>query len=206
MDGQLSKREARFVKFYVETSNGADSARRAGYGHAGAHVQAHRLLRRDTVVDAIQTMRGKIGRHLEMNAQRTLQEVGRIADFDPIEVFDDDGQVKRVSDIQAGARRCIASISTKRVERPDGTVVVNSNVRFHDKLKALDMLAKSHGLYADDQPDQQQVATYQLPRIVIPHNGRDPVRPQRLALDHRNGSANEYVADATYPPSPTPDS
>lgn len=61
-DRKISPKELRFVQAYVRLGgmNGTQAAIAAGYGVSGAHVQAHRLLRRPHVLSAIkdETERG----------------------------------------------------------------------------------------------------------------------------------------------------
>jgi len=52
MDDLTDKQQA-FVQHYLDCLNGAEAARRAGYGAAGARVEAHRLLTKPNIRAAI---------------------------------------------------------------------------------------------------------------------------------------------------------
>jgi len=70
-----------------------------------------------------------------------LLELYRLATFDPVHVFDDKGQLKNISEIPEDARRCISSIDNY-VESNDEGTKSTQKVKFWDKTKALEMLAK----------------------------------------------------------------
>lgn len=91
--------------------------------------------------------------------ERIEKEVARIALMDPIEYFAiTGGKAKRtctlreVHAMSADARACIASIKVKTVNLTagDGEQDTIVEVRFWDKVKALEMMMKRRGMFEKD--------------------------------------------------------
>jgi phage terminase small subunit len=71
----LSDRQSRFVAEYLVDGNGTQAAIRAGYGRAGAHVEASRLLRDPKVAAAVRTGQCELAAQHQMTRERVVQEL-----------------------------------------------------------------------------------------------------------------------------------
>jgi phage terminase small subunit len=69
----LSARQQRFVNEYLVDGNGTQAAIRAGYGRAGSHVAAARLLKNDKVITAVRTGQRELGDRLAISRERVLE-------------------------------------------------------------------------------------------------------------------------------------
>jgi phage terminase small subunit len=68
----LSPKQQKFVDEYLVSGNGTQSALMAGYGKAGAHVAAHRLLSNVNVSTAVRTRRGELAAKHEVTRDRVM--------------------------------------------------------------------------------------------------------------------------------------
>jgi hypothetical protein len=81
--GLPDERLQRFVVEYVACRNGAEAARRAGYSTKTARIQAHDLLTRPNIQEAIVALAWKSAKHLDVDGRMILGELAAIA-FSPI--------------------------------------------------------------------------------------------------------------------------
>jgi phage terminase small subunit len=144
---QLDPRERRFVEIYVETSNATRSALAAGYGrnYNSAASIAPRLLKKIRIKEAVDQLHAQHMAELDFTPDRIVREIAKVAgvnaaDFITMET-QDDGTEKPVIDFSRTTRRHLAAVSS--VENTDKGV----KYKTHDKLKALDMLARMAKLY-----------------------------------------------------------
>jgi phage terminase small subunit len=186
-------REERFVALYVENPNGTQSAIAAGYSPKSAHTIAHRLLKRSKIKDAIARRNAELMAELYFTPERIVREIAKVAAVNAADfVTIDDNGLPHI-DLSGVKRRQLAAVSA--VEGPiveDGHVVKAPKIRTHDKLKALDMLAKMAKLYpaerteltgADGGPIQS--ATLNVHKMDIESlepEQRDQLRQVLLAL------------------------
>ncbi|MBN2427887.1 MAG: terminase small subunit [Deltaproteobacteria bacterium] len=149
MTRKLTARQQRFVAEYIKNPNATQAALKAGYkdGSIGRH-----LVTKKHVSEAIAERQEKLQKELEISQERTLNEIAAAAFLDIGEIFDEAGNLLHVDQIPEEARRAIASIETEKITRgrgDDATPVTIRKIRFHDKLKALEQLAKHLGLFVE---------------------------------------------------------
>jgi len=83
-----------------------------------------------------------------MTAEKTVRETARIAYADPLKVFNPDGTLKPIHEIDEDTRAAIASIKVKKVGMDsEGKPEYEYEIRFWDKVSALDKSHKHLGLY-----------------------------------------------------------
>lgn len=76
----MTKRQHKFVQEYVKDGNASQAAVRAGYSAKGAHVQAHRLLKNDTVAEAIAKLRAPALEKAQITLEGHLAMLAQIRD------------------------------------------------------------------------------------------------------------------------------
>ena len=83
-----------------------------------------------------------------MCAARVLEELRRIAFFDPGELFDEQENLKSIRQLSKEARSVIAGweIILKNAKAGDNLVDTMHKAKFNDKLKALALLMKHLGI------------------------------------------------------------
>lgn len=78
----LNDRQARFVEEYLVDLNGSAAARRAGYSPDTAGSQAHDLLKKPEIQEAIEVANAKRIARVQMTADQVLEELATIAQAD----------------------------------------------------------------------------------------------------------------------------
>jgi phage terminase small subunit len=80
--GYLNPRQERFVLEYLKHGNGMKAAIGAGYAASSAAVQAHRLLRNETIVGKIRALQNRVQRRHENTVRETLRALQAMASAD----------------------------------------------------------------------------------------------------------------------------
>lgn len=101
-----------------------------------------------------------------MDKNGALQEASRIADSDIRKVFTDDGQIKPIHEWPEEIARCIsgAEVVKRNVDSGDGKIDDVLKIKLWDKMKALELLFKYHGLLKE-QVEHSGAVTYRWLRV-----------------------------------------
>lgn len=146
----LNPKQQRFVAEYLVDLNATQAAIRAGY--KTARVQGPRLLANVGVAKAIQERQSKRIGKLELTADSILGELLRIAKVDISQAFEEDGNLRPLSDIPEDVRRAVAGIEIDdrwEGKGEDATRYTVKKLKFWDKNRALELLAKNLGLLVE---------------------------------------------------------
>lgn len=92
-----------------------------------------------------------IQQHTELTAERTIEEIRRLALSDVGFLYDEFGRFKPLKDIPPEHRVCIASVKTTKqnLTTGDGKQEDVIEVKLWNKVGALDLAAKYHGLLVE---------------------------------------------------------
>jgi phage terminase small subunit len=134
--------EAKFVLEYLKDSNGTQAAIRAGYSPRTATEQACQIFARPHVKAAIERRRAAMMENMAVSTERVLLEFARIAFFDIRKLYDENGRLKAISELDADTAAALASVET--------IGLITDKVTAHRKHSALDALAKHLGLFKED--------------------------------------------------------
>ena len=184
---KLTDKQKRFVDEYLVDLNATAAAKRAGYSEKSASRIAIELLNKTHVSAEIQKRQAKLRGKLEITQERVLEELAAIAfangtDFATI---NRNGLVRLVptDDLPEDKKKAVASIK----EGQYGT-----EVKLHDKVKALELLGKHLGVFDSgngpgneqennifeviDQSTREEIDTDEIPEIEPPaKSGHDLV-------------------------------
>ena len=139
---RLSPKQRKFVENYLESMNGTESARRAGYRFP--HEISHAVLGSPAVRSAIEERMAERRARYPLLGERVIEELCRIAFSDTRELmrWGPDGLELRPSDELSPEQ---AASVAELAEGRGGTL----RLKKHDKLKALELLGRHLGLFAD---------------------------------------------------------
>lgn len=133
----MNDRRQRFIDEYMIDFNGTRAAIAAGYASKRATEQAARLLSIPEIRNEVNRRKAEVCEGLRISAERVLWEMAALGFsniFDYVEVSDGELRLKEMpSEIQG-------AVSSIKVTK-NGT-----EIKLHDKLKALEFLAKYTGL------------------------------------------------------------
>lgn len=164
---KLSDRQRIFVEQYLIDRNPSKAAVRAGY----AARMGRKLASKGHVRDAIEAGLGQIAEKMAQEAEealrnrgitgaRVVQELARIAFFDPGDVFDFSGprvKLRPANEISEDARRVVAGLRLKTAEGDEETFDAEVlDVKFHDKLSALKVLGRRLGVLDPEPPPSME--------------------------------------------------
>lgn len=134
-----------FIKHYAATLNITESAQVARFSNES---EGRRLLKKKHIIDAVNREMAKVGNEANVTASRVLQELMRIAFFDPSKLFDDHGRPRPLSEMDEDTRRCINVISFTVEGRGDDATVVQQ-YKILDKIKALEHIGRHLAMFTD---------------------------------------------------------
>ena len=118
---------------------------------AFAKVQGSRLLTVANVAAAVAAGKAKQLDRAELRSERVLLELARVAFVDGRTYFDADGNAKSVTELteEQGARLAGFEVLIKNAKAGDGVTDLIHKIKFWDKMRALEMLAKHFALQVD---------------------------------------------------------
>lgn len=144
MSGGLSPKQAAFVAEYLIDLNATRAAIRAGYSEKTAGRTGCRLLRNAAVREAVEREQAGRAERTGITADRVLAELANIAFADPRDLMEwgpDGVTLKDSASLTAGQSASVAEVA----EGSGGTL----RLRKHDKVKALELLARHIGMFRD---------------------------------------------------------
>lgn len=138
----LKPRQRRFVEEYLVDMNAKKAAIRAGYSESYAVSTAYsQLMRNPEVQKAIEAELAERAHRTHITADRVVQELSRIAFFDPRRLFAEDGSPLPIGELDADTAAAVSALDLRQQE--DG---VTLRLRVCDKLRALELLVRHLGM------------------------------------------------------------
>jgi phage terminase small subunit len=162
---KLTPKQQKFVDEYLIDLNATQAAIRAGYSPKSAGTNADKLLKNTKIRAYIEARMAEHSRRTGVTQERIIRELARIAFLDPTQLIDMD-TAELLTDAAADDRAAIASVKVKTMSGE--TEMIEREVRFADKIKALELLGKRFGMWID----KQQVDVQGAVQIVddVPRN------------------------------------
>lgn len=151
----LTPKQTRFVAEYLANGmNATQAAISAGYTASRAEITGSELVRNRKVAAAIGAKAKVHVDKLDYGIDRTLNEIARMAFFDPANLFEDDGSMKQIKDIDKDTRSVIAGLEVSDIwdggEGEQKSIIGTlKKVKLTDRGSALDKLMRYHSLYND---------------------------------------------------------
>lgn len=144
----MTDRQRAFVAHYLATLNAAKAARHAGYSARVADREGYRLLRNAEIQAAVQAGKARQLAAADLSAQRVLEELRRLAFSNIAYCFDPAGNLLPIQALPAEVRSAVASVKviTRNLTTGDGVVDTIHELKFWDKPRNLEMLARHFGL------------------------------------------------------------
>lgn len=148
--------EDRFVAEYLVDLNATQAYLRAKgkpVKENTAGTESWKLLKIPRIAAAVAAGQRKRLDAAELSAERVLEELRRLAFFDPADLFDDDGDLKPLREIPKEARAVIAGLEIARAnfDKTDGKKSEEwlHKIKLANKGQALDLLAKHFKLVTE---------------------------------------------------------
>lgn len=145
----LTLKQSRFVEEYLVDLNGKQAAIRAGYRSATAEAQASRLLRHVGVRVALENAMKARSERTEVTADRVLNELAKIAFSNMKDYWPQPGERVDLSRLDEDRTAAIKEITIEEKVDRAGVLHRHIHLRLHDKIGALNSLARHLGLFTD---------------------------------------------------------
>ena len=165
----LTPKQARFTEEFLIDLNASAAAKRAGYTGRWIGSQAWQLLQKTPIQEAIHKAAALRSKRTLITADMVLAGLYRIAFFDPADIFNDDGTLKKLSSIPKPIRQAIAGMKFS-----EGKVI---EIKLPEKVRAYELLGKHRRLWTD----------------VVKHEGDINIR-ERIACGRRRALGKTATA------------
>ena len=93
-----------------------------------------------------------------IDSARVLEELGCMAFYDPAKLFNEEGNLLPIHQIDEATRRAIVGVDITQKEDEDGNVKTTAKIRLGDKLGALTILAKHLQLLQEKVKHEHEVS------------------------------------------------
>lgn len=138
--------------------NGKEAAIAAGYEKYTAAISASRLLQKPAIKDYVQELQQAIGQRLQINSDKVVQELARLAFASISEFVGPDMKLKDFNSMPPEKFAAIESFTCTETEWPGGHKT-SASVKLHDKIRALDKLGRHLGIF-DKEPGLETEKTF----------------------------------------------
>lgn len=137
----LTPKMSAFVNAYVLCNNATQAAREAGYT-ADPRVTGGKLLHTPAVITAIDKARDLVAKEACITKADVIRELGRIAMFDIAKLYNEDGSIKQIYEVDEDTRRALLEHNITMDEFGQRSLkTLNAG-----KVRALELLAKHFGM------------------------------------------------------------
>jgi len=137
----INEQRRRFAQLYASSFDTTESVAGAGYSRRVGRKAGWDLLQRLDVKCELRWILSKTTEDLELRASDVLGGLLRIAQFDPADIFNDDGTLRPLSQVPKHIRQAIAGLKFK-----DGRL---EELKLPDKVRAHELLGKNQRLFTD---------------------------------------------------------
>jgi phage terminase small subunit len=153
---------ALFVAEYLKdpNNNATSAARAAGFSEKSAATQGSRLLKRLDIQGAIAQARASKSKKVEnqvakaeLTAARIFEELTNLVTFDPAKMYDENGKMLHVKDMDEATRKAIAGIEESVGKLGDK----NTKLRLSSRLGSIELASKLLGILRQEPQNQQAV-------------------------------------------------
>ena len=139
----MTKKQELFCIEYLKDLNAKQAAIRAGYSENRAGEIGYQLLHKTTINEYISNKLNKRNDKIEISAERVIAELARVAFINPQKFFDENGKLKKITDLDENTARTLAGFEISVGENKEGVSYENvKKIKHLDKVRALELLAK----------------------------------------------------------------
>lgn len=143
-------RHEAFVHHLMSGKSAIDAYVAAGFKRNNGN--AGRLYHKPEVQARVAEMKQEAAEKAGITVQRVLEELGRVGFSDIRKLFDENGRLRRVEDLDEETAAFVSSVKvvTRRVQGGDeGEVEHVAEIKQWDKLSALEKIGKHLGMFTD---------------------------------------------------------
>lgn len=161
---EIRKRQRElFVAAYVVHRNATRAAEAAGFkAGASARRQGGRMLNEPETIALLDAYDKALLDKLKMTGDEVIVAMSRVARFDPRKLFTAGGQLQPIDELDDETALALAGIEVETRHEKGGEdlppiVVTLRKIKANDRMKALELLGRVHGLFEKDNRQQQPI-------------------------------------------------
>lgn len=151
---KLTHMQETFCLEYIIDFHATNAALRAGCKPKSAASTASQWLTMPKIQAKLTELQAETSKISGISAKRLLQEIARVAFFDPKDMYNSEGQLKKVSEMPPHVRAMVAGV--EEIEMPGGVGLLKK-VKLWEKPKAFEQLMKHLGLYELDNNQKKPI-------------------------------------------------
>lgn len=151
---KLTHKQEMFCQEYATHGNATRAAINAGYSEKTAHSIGCENLSKPEIVERIMELAAEPIKKLEITRERVIEEMARIAFADSRKLFDENGDLKPIHELDDNTAAAIAGVEVVTVNKGRGeaaTVDYIHKVKQWPKDRMLSELGKHFNIYEDHQ-------------------------------------------------------
>ena len=142
-----------FVKAYIQNGENASAAWRAIYPDENpvrASMKANMFIRNPDVQQSIIIAKQHAWQEVGFAAEGVMKHLVACATLDPADFFDDEGNVRPISQIPKYARLAVSGLTVEdKLDREGNPVGKKITLKFNDRLKALELIGKTEAMFTE---------------------------------------------------------
>lgn len=162
---ELNDKQRLFCQEYLIDLNATQSAIRAGYSPKTANEIGCENLAKPNIQRCIQELMQKRSEETGITAKRVLEELAKLGFSNMQDFTDNSNGIANINNLDSDKGACISSIETMRRSIGDGEgEIVITKLKLHDKLSALEKIAKHIGFFSADNSQKNVMIS---PNIIM---------------------------------------
>lgn len=160
-----AQRKALFVEAYITNGgNATEAAIAAGFTKRSAGSRGHELVKDREISAAISQRKAEALESAKeitgLSIERTLREVARVAYFDVRKLYDEDGRLRKVHELDDDTAAGLASVEIDEIGIEGVVIGHTKKVKVWDKNAALEKAMKHLGQYELDNAQKPAPAIH----------------------------------------------
>lgn len=145
----LTEREEKFCQEHLIDLSYGKAALRAGFSPGHAYNYATELMRKPDVRQRIEELKMQRQKRTNITQDKVVEKLWAIADLDPKELYDDQGSPLPLAQVKKTVRKAISGLKVNKIMAEGRVVGETIEVKFADRLKALELLGRHLGMFKD---------------------------------------------------------
>ncbi len=147
----LTPKQQKFVDEYLVDLNATQAAIRAGYSEKTARQMATENLSKPNIAKAIEERQKALQEKTGITQERVLAELKNLAFLDIRKLFNDDGSLKNIKDLDDDTAAAVAGLDvyTERGSGDTPAIGTTSKIKLVDKRGSLELLMRHMGMLND---------------------------------------------------------
>ena len=163
----LTAKQRRFVEEYLIDLNATQAAIRAGYSPKRADAIGYENLRKPEISGAVTEAMKAREQRTQITQDRVLQELARLAFFDIRKLYNEDGSMKKPSELDDDAAAALAGIDVVEMGGEEGAALLfTKKAKAFDKGTALTLAMRHLGMLKDKIEHSGEIKTPELKLIL----------------------------------------